>query len=479
MNAKNYEIGFGADALIYAKSIALFGVSGDPNKKNVVGGTGILNNLRRFGYKGKLYPINPKYDSVLGIKCYASIGDVKDKVDLAVVAVGAENVAGILEECGQAGVRCASIITSGFAELMTDEGIEMQNNICEIAAKYDMRLVGPNNLGSYNMNNDMCGSTSTSLLCYDEMPKGSIAWVSQSGAICSSIYGRAMDAAIDIPIVLTTGNECDLESADFIWHLADDKAINVICVYSEAVKNRENFRNACKKALDNNKPVLVFKNGKTPRGSYACMAHTASEAGEIDEYTAFFEECGAIVLDSLDEFYDTANLLDKFSAFGDIENVAVISTSGGSGICITDCMVQAGMKVPDLSEKTKDAVKALIPSFASPRNPIDVTAHILRTIENVAEVGRVLERSGEVDAMILAPTTIAPEASITLAKDFVDIIKASKIPAAVQWYTGSGNMEAIKMIREAGIPVFTEYDSIRRAFMRRKQFFNKVNKHGG
>ncbi len=476
MSVKNYEIGFGADALIYAKSIALFGVSGDPAKKNVVGGTGIMNNLIRFGYKGKLYPINPKYDEVMGVKCYPSIGEVGADIDLAVVAVGAGNVSGIVEECGKAGVRCATIITSGFAELMTEEGENTQKEICEIAAKYDMRLVGPNNLGSYNMNNDMCGSTSTSLLCYDKMPKGSIAWVSQSGALCSSIYGRAMDAIINVPIVLTTGNECDLESADFIWHLADDDQIKVICVYSEAVKNRDNFTKAVKKAKDNHKPVLVFKNGKSERGSCACMAHTASEAGDIEEYNAFFKKTGAVLVDSLDEFYDTANLLDKFSQFGDINNVAIISTSGGSGICLTDCIEQGGMKVPDLSPKTKQAVADLIPSFGSPRNPIDVTAHILRTIEKVAEVGRVLEKSGEVDAMILAPTTIAPEASIALAKDFIEIIKASKIPAAVQWYTGSGNMEAIKMIREAGIPVFTEYDSLRRAFVRRKEFFATLGK---
>ncbi len=476
MSIKNYEIGFGADALIYAKSIALFGISGDPAKKNVVGGTGIMNNLIRFGYKGKLYPINPKYDDVLGVKCYPSIGAVGEEIDLAVVAVGAGNVSAILKECGEAGVKCATIITSGFAELMNEEGQGMQDEICEIAAKYDMRLVGPNNLGSYNMNHDMCGSTSTSLLCYEKMPKGSIAWVSQSGALCSSIYGRAMDAAIGVPIVLTTGNECDLESADFIWHLADDDQIKVICVYSEGIKNRDKFVKAIKKARDNHKPVLVFKNGKSARGSYACMAHTASDAGEIQEYNEFFRKAGAIMVDSLDEFYDTANLLDKFSAYKDINNVAIISTSGGSGVCLTDCIEQGGMKVPDLSPETKAAVAELIPSFASPRNPIDVTAHILRTIEKVAQVGRILEKSGEVDAMILAPTTIAPEASIALAKDFIDIIKASKIPAAVQWYTGSGNMEAIKMIREAGIPVFTEYDSLRRAFVRRKEFFASLKK---
>lgn len=476
MSIKKYEIGFGADALIYAKSIALFGVSGDPSKKTVVGGTAILNNLVRFGYKGNIYPINPKYDEINGKKCYSAIEEVPEKVDLAIIAIGAGNVPSVVESCGKAGVRCAMIISSGFAELMTDEGRALQNQIVEIANQYDLRLLGPNNLGSFNMNDGMCASTSSSLLYYDTMPTGSIAWVSQSGALCSSIYGRSMDACIGTPVVITTGNECDLQSADFIWHLAGDDRIKVICVYCEGIRDKEKFTAAVQKAKEAKKPVLVFKNGQTARGGYACGAHTSSEAGTLEEYEAFFKECGAIMVESIDEFFDTANLMMRWAEYDDIEKFAVISTSGGSGIALTDCVEKAGMSVPDLSEEVRNAVMEKIPSFGSPRNPIDVTAHILRTIEKVAEVGEILEKSGEVDAMVLAPTTIERSASLAIAKDFIKIINESKIPAVVHWYTGSTNMEAIKMIREAGIPAFTEYDSIGRAFKRRKEFFEILKK---
>lgn len=473
---KNFEIGYGADALLYAKSVAVIGVSGDPTKKSVVGGTAVLNNLVRFGYKGNVYPINPKYDEIAGKKCYPSIEEVPEKVDLVIIAVGAANVPATVASCGRAGVRCAIIISSGFAELMTEEGKALQEEIVEIAHEYDMRLLGPNNLGSFNMNDDMCVSTSSSLLYYDSMPKGNIAWISQSGALCSSIYGRAMDAAIDTPVVVTTGNESDLQTADFIWHLLDDDRIHVVCVYCEGIKDKEKFKAACKKAKEVRKPILVFKNGKTERGGYACGAHTASDAGRMEEYAEFFNECGAIMVESIDEFFDTANLISKWSEYGDIEKFAVISTSGGSGICLTDCVESAGMQVPDLSQEVRDAVMEKIPSFGSPRNPIDVTAHILRSIEKVAEVGNILEKSGEVDAMILAPTTIERNASIAIANDFIEIINGSKIPALVHWYSGSTNMEAIRMIREAGIPAFVEYDSIGRALKRRKQFFEILGK---
>lgn len=473
---KKFEIGYGADALLYAKSIAVIGVSGDPTKKSVVGGTAVLNNLVRFGYKGNVYPINPKYDEIAGKKCYPSIEEVPEKVDLVIIAVGAANVPATVESCGRAGARCAIVISSGFAELMTEEGVALQEQIVEIANEYDLRLLGPNNLGSFNMNDDMCVSTSSSLLYYDSMPKGNIAWISQSGALCSSIYGRAMDAAINAPVVITTGNESDLQTSDFMWHLLDDERIHVICVYCEGIKDRTKFKAACMKAKEMRKPILVFKNGKTARGGYACGAHTASDAGDMNEYIEFFKECGVVMVESIDEFFDTANLIAKWSEFDDIEKFAVISTSGGSGICLTDCVEAAGMKVPDLSDDVRDAVMEKIPSFGSPRNPIDVTAHILRSIEKVAEVGQILERSGEVDAMILAPTTIERSASIAIANDFIKIINEAKIPALVHWYSGSTNMEAIRMIREAGIPAFVEYDSIGRALKRRKQFFEMLDK---
>lgn len=473
---KCFEIGYGADALLYARSVAVIGVSGDPNKKNVVGGTAVLNNLVRFGYKGNIYPINPKYDEIAGKRCYPSIEAVPEKVDLVIIAVGAASVPDTVESCGRAGARSAIIISSGFAELMTDEGKALQDKVVETANRYDMRILGPNNLGSFNMNNDMCVSTSSSLLYYDSMPKGHIAWISQSGALCSSIYGRAMDAAIDVPVVVTTGNESDLQTADFIWHLLDDENIRVICVYSEGIKDKEKFEKACEKARKVRKPILVFKNGKTSRGGYACGPHTSSDAGTLTEYREFFKKCGAIMVDSLDEFFDTANLIARWSQYGDIEKFAIITTSGGSGICLTDCVEEAGMTVPDLSENVRADVMEKIPDFGSPRNPIDVTAHILRSIEKVAEVGGILEKSGEVDAMILAPTTIERNASISIANDFIKIIHESKIPALVHWYSGSTNMEAIRMIREAGIPVFVEYDSIGRALKRRKQFFKILDK---
>lgn len=468
---KQYEIGFGADALLRPKAVAVIGVSGNSAKKNVTGGTAVLNNLVRFGYQGNIYPINPKYDTVAGLKSYPAIGAVPEKVDLVVVAVAADKVPDVLEECGQAGCRAAIIISSGFAEVSGPEGKALQEQIVEIGNRYSMRLIGPNNLGSYNVLEHMVASTSSTLLYYNDLPGGAIAWVSQSGALCSSIYGRAYDEEIGVPCVVTTGNECDLQSADIVWTLLDDPRIHVVCVYCEGIRDREKFAAAARKAQELGKPLLVFKNGKTLRGGQGCRAHTASDAGEIDDYRAFFDQIGAIMVDSLDEFYETANLLDLWRDYGDVQNFAVISTSGGSGICLTDCITGIGLEVPPLSQALKESVMAEIPSFGSAANPIDVTAHILRTPEKIAEVGKLLQASDEVDAIVLAPTTIAEEASLSTAQDFIEIIRSSKKPCMVHWYGGSANAEAVRLLRKNGIAAFTEYDAFARALLRRKQFF--------
>lgn len=473
---KKYEIGFGADALVYPKSVAVIGVSGSAAKKNVAGGTAVLNNLVRFGYTGNIYPINPKYDTVAGLKSYPSIADVPEKVDLVVVAVAAANVAATLEDCGKAGCRCAMIISSGFAELKTDEGEAMQREIVEIGNKYNMRLVGPNNLGSYNVLDNMIASSSATLLHYDKLRTGSIAWVSQSGAMCSSIYARADDECIGIPVVVTTGNECDLEGADFAWILLDDPRIQIVCIYCEEIKDREKFSAVARKAKKLGKPVLVFKNGRSNQGSVACKAHTASNAGDIKDYEEFFKEIGVVMVDSLDEFYATANLLNYWREYGDVQNFAVISTSGGSGICLTDCLCNTGMNVPALSDGLKEKVMKLVPSFGSGANPIDATAHLLRTPEKFAELGELLEQSEEVDAIVLAPTTMGDEAAMSTAQDFVKVIKSSQKPFVVHWFCGNTNANAAKILRDEGIPVFTSYETFAKAMKHRKEYFNYKNR---
>ena len=473
---KKYEIGFGADALVYPKSVAVIGVSGNAAKKNVAGGTAVLNNLVRFGYTGNIYPINPKYDTVAGLKSYPSISDVPEKVDLVVVAVAATGVAATLEECGKAGCRCAMIISSGFAELKTEEGEAMQREIVAIGEKYNMRLVGPNNLGSYNVLDNMIASSSATLLHYEQLRTGSIAWVSQSGAMCSSMYARADDEGIGIPCVITTGNECDLEGADFAWLLLDDPRINVLCIYCEEIKDREKFAAVAKKAKELRKPVLVFKNGRSAQGSAACKAHTASNAGELKEYEAFFEEIGVISVDSLDEFYGTANLLNFWHKYDDVQNFAVISTSGGSGICLTDCLCNNGMNVPLLSPELKAKVMELVPSFGSAANPIDATAHLLRTPEKFGELGELLQQSDEVDAIVLAPTTMGDEAAVSTAQDFAKLIANSTKPMVVHWYCGQTNANAAKILRDQGIPVFTSYEAFARAMKHRKDYFRYLNR---
>lgn len=475
MSSKEFEVGFGVDAVLSPRSIAVIGVSGDPAKRKVTGGTGVLNNLIRYGYSGRLYPVNPKYESILGQKCYPSIDEVPEPVDLVVVSVPAEQVPAVLESCGKRGCRAAVIISSGFAEVGTPQGEDLQRRLVEIAGTYGIRVLGPNNLGAYNTFDGIVASTSTLLFYYSDLPIGGIAWVSQSGALCSTLYGRAMEQNVGVGYVVTSGNECDLQAADFIWRFLDDPRVHVVGAYIEGIRDWNKFEAAAQKAWQVGKPLIVYKAGTTPYGAAAVRAHTSSEAGNIQNYRAAFKRLGVLSVETLDELYQTAQLLEQWRDFPDINSVAVMTISGGEGGILVDGLVERGIPMAQLRQETVGKIADVIPMFGSAVNPIDVTAHMMREPEKLRQVGEILEEADEVDAIIYAPTTVAAENAMKVAQDFASLIKTSRKPCVIHWYSNEINEDAVRYLRREGIPVFTDYGAFFRAMERRQQFFTYQN----
>lgn len=464
-----FEIGYGVDAVLNPESVAVIGVSGDSGKAEVTGGTAILSNMIRYGFGGRIYPVNPKYDAIMGLRCYATVADVPETVDLAVVAIAADGVPGVLEACGRCGCRAAIVISSGFGEVQTPHGAALQKEIDAVVKTYGIRVVGPNNLGSYNTFDKMVASTSAALMYYNELPPGGIAWVTQSGALGTSLYGRAIDQNIGVGYVVTTGNESDLQTADFVWYLLDDPRIHVIGLYIEGIRDWERFEAAAQKARKLGKPILAYKAGVTKSGGAALKVHTDSDAGDFGDYLDFFRRTGVVAVESVDELYRTAFLLEQWRGYGDIRNIAILTTSGGSGGILADGLTRLGMNVPELSRETQEKIKREIPAFGSAVNPIDVTAHIMRTPEKIARVGNILEETDEVDAIMYAPTTLSAEGSVRIARDIVALIRESKKPCLVHWYSSPLNSEAIHILHQNQIPTFTDYDSIVQSFRSRNR----------
>lgn len=472
MTMINFEIGYGVEAMLTPKSIAIIGVSNKPEKADVTGGTAVLKNLLRYGYTGELYPVNPKYDTILGIKSYPSVKDIPKQPDLSVIAVAADQVSDVLRECAEAGCRAVIIISSGFAELCTEHGIKLQEELVEITKTYGIRILGPNNLGCYNVYDKIVASTSTALFYYEEILPGGIAWVTQSGALGSTIHSRADERGIGLSYVVTTGNECDLEAADFIWYMLDDPRVHVIGLYIEGIRDWEKFSVAAQKAKDCKKPILVYKAGMTKVGVRAAKAHTGSEAGDIEAYRSFFEKNGVVLAESIDELYQTAYLLEQWRDYENVNNYAIVTISGGEGGTVADGLTALDINVPTFSKETYEKIIEIIPAFGSGQNPVDVTAHMMRTPEKLRQVGAVLEDADEVDAIIYAPTTVAKGWDMQVAEDFARAIENSKKPGLVCWYSSSINAGAIQYLRERKIPVFTDNETLFRALNRRKQFFS-------
>lgn len=470
----DFGIGYGADAVLKPKSVAIIGVSNKKEKTDVTGGTAVLGNLLRYGYTGNIYPVNPKYETVLGLKCYQSVKEIPEPADLAVIAVAAENVPGVLTDCAEEGCRAAVIVSSGFAEVRTEKGIALQNELVEICKAYGIRVLGPNNLGVYNVYDNIVASTSTSLFYYDHLLQGGIAWVTQSGALASTIHSRAADQNIGLSYVVTSGNECELQAADFIWYLADDPRVQVIGLYVEGIRDWRKFSQAADKARKQKKPVLVYKAGLTETGAAAVKAHTGSDAGNESEYYELFRENGVITVDSMDELYQSAYLLEQWGRYPQVSHFAIIAISGGEGGVLADGLTFLNMDVPRFSETTRHKIKEIIPYFGSEQNPVDVTAHMMREPEKIRRIAEVLEEAQEADAVIYSLTTVAKGSDMQVAADIAKVIRASRKPGLVCWYSSSINEDAVHFLRKQKIVVFTDNEAMFLALTRRKQFYEEV-----
>lgn len=403
------------------------------------------------------------------MRCYSSISALPEQADLAVIAIEALKVPDMVRQCAKAGVRAAVIISSGFSEVGTGQGKKLQEELVEICQTTGIRVLGPNNLGSYNVYDKIVASTSTALFYYDELKPGGIAWITQSGALGSTIQARAADEGIGLSYVVTSGNSCDLNEADFIWYMADDPRVKVIGIYAEEIHDWKSFGLAVEKAEKKGIPVLVYKAGISERGAAAAKAHTGSEAGDPESCRRYLRECRAVQVETLDELYQTAYLLEQWKDFKKIERYGIVTISGGEGGILADGLTKKGLAVPCLSEKTLEQVAELIPAFGSPQNPVDVTAHMMRTPERLGQVTEVLEHAEETDALIYSLTTVAREWEFKIAESIVSQIHKKNKPGVVCWYSSRINEKAVAYLRAQGIVVFTDNGALIRALGRKKQ----------
>jgi acetyl coenzyme A synthetase (ADP forming)-like protein len=391
------------DAFFKPRSIAVVGASRDPEKV----GHRIFRNITDSGFEGNLYPINPNTADLMGYKCFKSVIEAPDEVDLAVIAVPAKIVPGIAEECGRKGVKGIVVISAGFGETGRD-GTQRERELLSICGKYNMRMQGPNCLGIVNTQHHMNASFAAA-----NPLSGNIAFVSQSGALGSSILNWTVQNFLGFTSFVSLGNEADLDAADFVEALADDENTRVIGLYIEGVKDGKRFMNVAKEAT-RKKPIIALKAGTTDVGMRAVSSHTGSLAGSDTAFSAAFKKTGILRARTLGELFD---LVQAFEAqpVPKGKNVLVITNGGGPGILAADACENLGLELPSLELDVLRKLRNSLPPHASLGNPVDVLGDAdEHRYATVLDVG--LEND-KVDAImiILTPQAMTPAYEVAAA----------------------------------------------------------------
>jgi len=428
------------------RSIAIIGASQD-----VVSISGQpLKHLLAHQYAGKLYPVNPKYKDVLGVKCYPSVGELPETPDLALVLINAARVADTLRECGKLGVPYAIVFSSGFSET-GGKGVAMQGELAGIAAEFNIGIIGPNCQGMINPA-DRVYAGFGSIFGADYEP-GRISMVSQSGGFGFSVMNlAALDGGLHFRQMVTTGNEIGVSSLDFINYFIDDAHTDIIACYIEGLKDAHRLIEIGNRALAKKKPIFAWKVGNTEQGQKAAASHTANLGGAMALYKAAFRQAGIIQVDDIQDVIDYSRAFQcgKLPAGN---RVAIITISGGAGILMTDECVGRGMQVPQLSAATTEKLRDIVPSFGSLVNPIDVTAAIFSDLTMISRTLNAVLDDPNVDSIAMINASLMGDLAASVAREIVAVAKHSKKPIFLTWSArDSVAQEAYAMLEAEKIP---------------------------
>lgn len=435
--------------LLSPRSVAVIGASADPKKT-----TGRpVAYLQKHGFKGKIYPVNPKVDAIGDLICYPDIAALPDVPDVAVVLLGAERAHLAVKELSARGCPAAIVLASGYTET-GEEGAQRQRQLVEAAGP--MRILGPNTIGLVNLTDKIVLSPSGALEM-DDFPIGSIGVVSQSGGILGSLLSRAAARGVGLSKLISTSNEVDLELADFIDHLADDPTTSVIALYVETVRNPAKFAAACLKAARNGKPVVAFKIGRSEAGAKAAVSHTGAMAGADSMYDALFKQVGVIRAKSFADLLDIpAALATKRALRG--KRVAILTSTGGAGTLVSDDLGVAGFETPVPDTATADALRALQTGSEAvlDRNPIDVTLAGLRPDLLRGAINALLA-SPSYDALVIIVGSSSLAMPELLAGAIQDCLPNSDKPVLA--YVSPHAPEIGALLTQRGVPAFAAAES--------------------
>jgi acetate---CoA ligase (ADP-forming) len=445
--------GEGLDALMGPRSIAIIGASQDATK---IGGRPV-DLLRRYGFAGQIYPVNSRASTVQGLPAYASLAELPEAPDLAIIAVDAEKAADAVEQCAGRGVRSVVVFSSGFAEL-GEEGRAMQERLRASARRTGMRLLGPNCLGAVSIA-EKCIATFSIVLEHSMPMAGSLGIVSQSGNLGSYTMRLASERGAGVSRFITTGNECDIDIADGIAWLARDPATKAILCALETCRDAGRLIAAFQEAREAGKPVIALKIGTSEAGQAAAASHTGAMAGSDAVFDALFARCGVVRVHSIEELIDIGHAASILSPdrLPKGPRIAVLTASGGFGVLLADAAQSVGLSLPELSESTQRTILQLVP-FASARNPVDATAQMSSRPDLLEKILSAVVADERSDAVVVPlPFSLYMPRLRSFYMEALRSIRA-QFPHRSVILCVDGPKDALEELHAMGFPTVTSFD---------------------
>ena len=375
------------------------------------GGIGheIFRNLLAGHFQGVVYPVNRSAREVAGVRAWSSASELPEAVDLAVVAVPAPAVASVIEECGERGVGGVVVITAGFAEAGTD-GAAAERELARLAHRHGMRMVGPNCIGVVNTASDVRMNATFAPV---PAPPGRVGFLSQSGALGIAILQHTADLGLGVSMFVSVGNKADISGNDLLLFWEEDDSTDVILLYLESFGNPRKFARIARR-VSRTKPIVVVKSGRSTAGVRAAGSHTAAAATPEVAVDALFRQAGVIRVDTLEELFDVAQVLDG-QPLPAGSRVAIVGNSGGPGILAADACVAAGLEVPELSPETQQALRSFLPAEAAVRNPVDLIASASADDYEQALSAVVADPAVDAVVVIFTPPLVTEAADVAAA----------------------------------------------------------------
>lgn len=450
------------DSLFYPKSIAVIGASSDTKKV----GYATINNIKRFKYSGRLFPVNPKTDEILGLKAAASILDINEDIDLAVIAIPAPAVPQAVRDCVAKGVKSAVIISAGFKEAGSS-GILLEEELKSIVRRSTIRVLGPNCLGVINSSVSLNATFAAGML-----PKGRLAFFSQSGALGIAILDWAIGNNIGFSKFISLGNKADLNETDFIEYFIDDPETDIILGYIEDVVEGRRFLDIAKKAT-RIKPIILVKAGGTQAGARAASSHTGALAGSEHAFSAAFRQTGVIRAQGIEDLFETS-LAFSSGKLPEGNRLLIITNAGGPGIIAADAAENFNLTLPHLSKENINTLASLLPKHASLYNPVDILGDA--TADRYAAVLEHVLHDPAVDGFLVILTPQAMIDANDAAQTVINASTSSSKPFITSFMGEARVRSSIEMLKSSSIPNFPYPEPAVKAFKKLFDYYSWKNK---